>query len=245
MAKKVNNQVKNGNYHSYYKFREDEVRSQSLENGLLSLWTKVQKEFTDDESVTMHMLDIGCNEGYFTNEVHRILQKVTRRTCRTIGIDIDDVLCDRARINYAAIEFITGDVLEIAKSRGTKDVIEEHMQKLDIIKFDVVCCFSVLMYIHLNGGDEGLRAVLDYLCSKGKLLILELQSWKKYRDQARRLKRDGDESYPLFDGLEWKGGEGKLEGFIKNYIKEKGFDLLLESSEKNKFDRQLLYFKAR
>ncbi|KFB39723.1 AGAP007929-PA-like protein [Anopheles sinensis] len=216
-----------------------------LENELTSVWTQVQREFTRDENVMMHMLDVGCNEGQFTNKVHRIVQKVTGQKFRTLGVDIDAVLCDRARSNYAEIEFVTGNVLEIVTSGDATDVIQQHMQRSNIMKFDVICCFSVLMYIHLNGGDEGLRAVLDYLCSKGKLLILELQSWKKYLEQKRRLKRDGGDEYPQFEGLIWRGNEGKLEGFIKDYIITKGFDLVLESSEKNKFNRQLLYFKAR
>uniref|UniRef100_A0A182NE35 RNA methyltransferase n=1 Tax=Anopheles dirus TaxID=7168 RepID=A0A182NE35_9DIPT len=165
-----------------------------------------------------------------------------------IGLDIDQELCDRASQDFPGIEFICGDVLSIAtREHGGEgdDPIARCMERLDIAQFDAICCFSVLMYVHLNGGDEGLRRVLDYLCSKGAFLILELQSWKKYRDQVRRLKRDAGQIYPKYEQLEWRGGCGALEQHIKFHIQSNGFELVAESAEKNEFERQVIFFRKK
>uniref|UniRef100_A0A182QVM9 RNA methyltransferase n=1 Tax=Anopheles farauti TaxID=69004 RepID=A0A182QVM9_9DIPT len=239
-------QVKHGNYHNYYNFRTEDSRSSILRQYLETVWCS-----DDDKPVekpVTHMLDIGCNSGQFTAKVRQILEELSGGTVRVsaIGVDIDQELCDRASRDFPGIEFICGNVLSIATSeQGDRrvDPIECGMLRLGIEQFDVICCFSVLMYVHLNGGDEGLRRVLDYLCNKGKFLILELQSWKKYRDQVRRLKRDAGQTYPNYEQLAWKGGCGALENHIKSYIQSNGFELLAESVEKNEFDRQLIFFR--
>uniref|UniRef100_A0A182SKM4 RNA methyltransferase n=1 Tax=Anopheles maculatus TaxID=74869 RepID=A0A182SKM4_9DIPT len=240
-------QVKHGNYHNYYQFRAEDSRSVILRECLQTLWNdNNQNPETDATRAVVHLLDVGCNSGQFTAKVREILEQVSNGSrVKAVGIDIDEELCERARNEIPSIEFFPGNILNIARSAATgqTDPIEQCMIRLGIERFDVICCFSVLMYIHLNGGDDGLRSVLDYLCDKGKLVILELQAWKKYRDQVRRLKRDASQTYPLYAELEWRGGCGVLEDHIKAYVGSKGFEMVSESAEKNEFDRQLIFFK--
>ncbi|XP_035916465.1 probable RNA methyltransferase CG11342 [Anopheles stephensi] len=235
-------QVKHGNYHNYYQFRAEDSRSDILRECLRTFWNG------NNQNTVVHMIDVGCNSGRFTAKVRDVLEQVGARV-KAVGIDIDEELCDRARAEFPDIEFIGGNILTIARQAATtdngSDPIEQCMMRLGIERFDVVCCFSVLMYVHLNGGDAGLRRVLDYLCDKGQLLILELQAWKKYRDQVRRLKRDACQAYPLYEELEWRGGGGVLEDHIKVYVRSKGFEMVSESAEKSEFDRQLIFFKKR
>lgn len=51
-------------------------------------------------------------------------------------------------------------------------------------KFDVICCFKVTKFIHLNFGDLGIRTLFknmaNLLKSEGQLL-LHAQGWKSYR----------------------------------------------------------------
>lgn len=237
------NQIKHGNYHKYYEFRPEDTRSGILKRLLAELWKARAVESGDDECV--FLLDVGCNRGLFTAKVTAIVQEVTGRKVRATGVDIDPVLCEQAASSLPEVKFLCGNLLEIASGSGCEDPIDSQMQHLGIAQFDVVCCFSVLMYIHLNGGDCGLRNVLDYLCRRGKLLILELQPWKKYLDQVRRLKRSRGEVYEQYDALEWRGKDGVLESHITNYIIEKGFVLLQESAERNEFDRKIWIFEKK
>ncbi|CBJ29762.1 conserved unknown protein [Ectocarpus siliculosus] len=55
--------------------------------------------------------------------------------------------------------------------------------------YDVVCLFSVVKWMHINGGDEALRGVFRKtysLLRPGGRLILEPQPWKTYRKSARQ-----------------------------------------------------------
>uniref|UniRef100_A0A182RBL7 RNA methyltransferase n=1 Tax=Anopheles funestus TaxID=62324 RepID=A0A182RBL7_ANOFN len=239
-------QVKHGNYHNYYRFRAEDSRSNIVRQHLQTLWDGNKLHLKSESASLVHVADLGCNSGQFTAKVCEILEQVSDgKRVRAVGVDIDQELCDRASAAFRDIEFISGNLLNIASQESTSndDPIERCMMRLGIEQFDVICCFSVLMYIHLNGGDEGLRRVLDYVCDKGKFLILELQAWHKYRDQVRRLKRDADQTYPLYEGLTWRGGSGVLENHIKDYIRSKGFEMVSESSEKSEFDRQLIFFQ--
>ncbi|XP_008483186.1 pre-miRNA 5'-monophosphate methyltransferase [Diaphorina citri] len=72
-------------------------------------------------------------------------------------------------------------------------------------KFNVVFCFSVTMWIHLNHGDQGLLEFLDKISSLGKYLILENQLWKCYRNAQRRIVRNAGKRNDTRDG------QGKIE----------------------------------
>ncbi|XP_053677543.1 probable RNA methyltransferase CG11342 [Anopheles nili] len=240
--------IKNGNYHNYYEFRSDDSRSQILRKYLEKLWTAQHYDRLTLKDGSIHMLDIGCNTGQFTAKVRQILTEVTKvGNVRAVGLDLDHKLCERAKRGFPNMEFICGNVMNIAQcdQPGTEDLIKLCLTRMGIQRFDVICCFSVLMYVHLNGGDMGLRKVLDYICANGIFLILELQAWQKYRDHVRRLKRATGQSYPQYAELKWKGGRGMLEKYVKTYIQSKGFKILGESTEKNEFNRQLIFFEKK
>ncbi|XP_052892371.1 probable RNA methyltransferase CG11342 [Anopheles moucheti] len=241
-------QLKHGNYHHYYRFRAEDSRSNILRQHLQTLWDGSKLHMQRDRVSLMQMADFGCNSGEFTAKVRDILEQVSGGVpVRAVGVDIDQELCDRAGAAFPDIKFISANLLNIAcpEMANNDDPVEGYMASAAIDKFDVICCFSVLMYVHLNGGDEGLRRVLDYLCGKTKLLILELQSWRKYRDQVRRLKRGAEQSYPLYEGLEWKGNSGVLENHITDYVLSRGFELVAASDEKTEFHRGLLFFQTK
>ena len=96
---------------------------------------------------------------------------------RILGVDVHANLIDRAQQNAVGndcIEFRHCDIIE------NPTIIDEYLQTLEPpkSKFDVIFCFSVTMWIHLNY-EDGLKHLFSNckrLC-KG-LLVLEPQPWK-------------------------------------------------------------------
>lgn len=95
------------------------------------------------------------------------------------GIDIDDKLIQKAILRNALenIKYLTMDVVVDKKQLNTK--------------YDMICCFSTTMWIHLNHGDAGLYSLLEWISTSTDCFILEPQPWKCYRNAYTRLKRMG------------------------------------------------------
>ena len=50
--------------------------------------------------------------------------------------------------------------------------------------YDTILCLSVTKWVHLNGGDAALHALLEHICellAPGGRLILEPQPWSSYQ----------------------------------------------------------------
>ncbi|OQS00782.1 double stranded RNA binding [Achlya hypogyna] len=107
----------------------------------------------------------------------------------TVGVDVDPVLIHRAKRLVAgdasgALQFDVADIME----GGRLDAIcSAHLD--GAATFDLVSCFSITMWIHLNHGDAGLVAFLDLVAAKATHLIVEPQPWKCYKTATRRLTR--------------------------------------------------------
>lgn len=72
-------------------------------------------------------------------------------------------------------------------------------------KADVIFCFSVTLWIHINHGDAGLDDFLMNISNSCQYLVLESQPWKCYRTAARRAKRAGQPPFPYYDKLSVRG----------------------------------------
>lgn len=63
---------------------------------------------------------------------------------------------------------------------------------VDRNSFDCITAFSVTKWVHLHGGDAGIRhffsKVRDLLCPGG-LFIVEPQSWKSYKSAASKMRK--------------------------------------------------------
>ncbi|EDS35689.1 BCDIN3 domain containing [Culex quinquefasciatus] len=234
-------EVQHGSYHQYYEFRPQDSRPEHLKKCLLGCRTRLNIPPTG----TIHLLDVGCNRGLLSNSVLAVVREIFGdRSVRLLGVDIDEELVLDARKEFEGIEFVQADISAIAAGRVENDPIGDYLSRNQIDRFDMVFCFSVLMYPHLNHGDEGLRSVLDYICSKTKVLVLELQSWDKYRDNVRRLKRDCGEQFPLYEKLEWRGNQGKLEQNIYEYVEKLGFERKSEEFDKNEYKRNIVIYSS-
>lgn len=81
--------------------------------------------------------------------------------------------------------------------------------------YNIITCMSVLKWIHINTGDDGIRAVFKKFCAEikeGGYLIIEPQPWSSYK--PKKLTTEGKAAYKAlklrpddFDGLL------KTEGF--------------------------------
>ena len=185
---------KYGNYHDYYSFHPSDVRTSLLPPNIFQ--DLHDNDNDNDDTKIFNVLDIGCNEGNLTIDMYnRIRSELSNDiTIHVIGIDIDEMLIDRANkkekivcsnsnnsndtIQFITIDIMNNDSISIISNR----------------KFHFISIFSVTMWIHLNHGDDGLRNFLyntiDLLTNKGSLLI-EPQPWKCYKKAAKRLRKLG------------------------------------------------------
>ncbi|XP_055547091.1 probable RNA methyltransferase CG11342 isoform X2 [Wyeomyia smithii] len=200
----VNDQIQHGSYRQYYdKFRPQDSRPRQLENCLLP-W--IAQRLTTGQPV--RMLDIGCNSGKLTEAVLTTVRNaLPEKCCSMLGVDIDDRLIEQANQEYQSVglSFAQADMFAVAKGEAPGNPVDAALLQEGAKQFEIIFCFSILMYVHLNHGEEGLKSVLDYVCRRAKLLVLELQSWSKYRDHVRRMRREGGGDYPLYPTLIWKG----------------------------------------
>ena len=66
-------------------------------------WLEMLKD-TEFSGSEMAVADLGCGLGHFT-------AKIAERADRVIGIDVSDAAVTKARANYPAVSFATGDIL--------------------------------------------------------------------------------------------------------------------------------------
>ncbi|OQR73499.1 putative methyltransferase BCDIN3D-like [Tropilaelaps mercedesae] len=197
-----------GNFHNYYEFNPPTRRLSLLGPNWPSLL---------GDRCTLTALDVGCNSGNLTIELHRQLSKLGR-PLRTLGIDLDPVLIKRATHRtralgtlYGEVEFRTADFMHDAERQLHVDTFTADG------RFDISFCFAVTMWVHLNHGDEGLRRFLRCVTSRCDYLLVEPQTWKCYRNASRRMRRQKKGLFQNIDDLQWKSNVlGKIDEFILN-----------------------------
>ena len=111
---------------------------------------------------------------------------------------------------------------------------------LNKTRFDLICVFSVTMWIHLNHGDKGLRTFINMLCRQTRFLLLEPQPWKCYQTAARRMRKLGQQEFEKMKDLEIRGPE--VEQPILKMCGEEGMTVEVAFGE-TKWNRKLLLLK--
>lgn len=111
-----------------------------------------------------------------------------RRPLFVLGVDIDEVLIKRAKTKPTtvadgdALQFLHVDVTSTEFNSQIGEFIEAAKREPTVPrKFDLVTCFSVTMWIHLNHGDDGLWKFLETVSDMTEHLVIEPQPWKCYR----------------------------------------------------------------
>lgn len=229
-----------GNFINYYEFHPPEERLQLLPNNLYSLTQG--KHFV--------CLDIGCNSGDLTTKVYEsILKSNTTKgspsthsesTCFMIGIDIDPTLIERAEEKNEYKEKIIFKCLNFMNDEERLLMLQECPERNEGL-FDVIFCFSVTMWIHLNHGDDGLCKFLKEISDLGKMLVIEPQPWKCYRSAVKRLKRC-QKVFPYFQQLKIREN---IEQFIEKFLLNTCHFVKVYESTQNKWGRKLVLFARR
>ena len=158
---------------------------------------------------------------------------------KLISIAQDKLLKDeQGTSSKLDIQFITLDIMD-AGNAGV--VFEEYLHKFQKDIFDVIFCFSVTMWIHLNHGDKGLERFFDFVRRWCKYLVLEPQPWKCYRTASRRMRRSHEPDFPYIDSIEHKCD--KLLPYLIKQCEKAGFTKVCTFGETS-WKRQILLFKA-
>lgn len=170
---------------------------------------------------------------HFFKKVHNSLEY------QILGVDIDPTLIKRAceNCNLNNIEFKCCDIMAPLQN----DPVQEFLMTENINTFDVVFCFSITMWIHLNHGDDGLKLFLKKVSRLGNFLVIEPQPWKCYRTAVKRLKL-GKSEFLKFKELKIRQNvEQEIESFITNQC---GL-LKIRESERTQWGRKLLFFERK
>jgi SAM-dependent methyltransferase len=181
-----------GNFHQYYEFNHENKRLDLIP---ASLGADILRNFSSEFT----FLDIGCNEGNLTLG---LAQKLKAGFIETLGLDTTSVTAVGVDIDGELIRraVIKGQAREAANLHSKffhMSVMDENSNRIlsslvPLGLYDLVCCFSVTMWIHLNHGDAGLFRFLSIVCNLTNNIIIEPQEWRSYTRCAKRWRRLGE-----------------------------------------------------
>ncbi|KAG7201337.1 hypothetical protein KM043_004107 [Ampulex compressa] len=199
-----------GNFMNYYQFHPAEERVRQLPHGVWRSAHPARKYIG---------LDVGCNAGELTFRLHDFLVNTlseNRPEVFLLGVDLDPILIERARAENPRPDRMIFERLDFL-SQDCDRILHEHLEQFQKSRFDVVFCFSITMWIHLNHGDEGLVEFLRKACSLAELIVIEPQPWRCYRNASRRLRRANAEEFPRLKTLKYTG---EPSSHIENILTE-------------------------
>lgn len=206
--------VKFGNFINYYSFHSAKQRIDNLHPNMFPQ--------TNAEQITC--LDIGCNTGELSKELHSYLKTVYPSSdIQMLAVDIDPTLIQRAQESYmgSEITFLSSNIMTEEDRESITKYLESHKK----ISFDITFCFSVTMWIHINNGDNGLREFLNFIKDKSRTIIMEPQPWNCYRNAQRRMKKSGNK-FPLYESLQIRSN---VDTIIENILTDNSHEKIFES----------------
>lgn len=159
--------------------------------------------------------------------------------CEILAVDLDEILIERAKVSNTNehIEFCCADALD----PSFDTICDSFLTKHNRTHFDIVFCFSMTMWIHINHGDKVLKDFLVAISKKTDLLVLEPQPWKCYTRAVRRLKRSNSEPFKHFDSLKIRK---EIEKYIDSVLVEEcNFTKCLQTAPTS-WGRQVRFYKA-
>ena len=218
-------------------------------NERLKFLTKDVIEFIGlDRSVKteIRVCDLGCNSGDLTMSLYRIISEHHKnKTCKILGIDLDEDLVNVAIEKLGSfdpgerknIEFKVCDIM----SNQNNIVINQ--------QYDLISCFGLTMWIHINHGDEGLEQFLCKISKQCTCLMIEPHPWKTYRKAAKRLRKCTVEAHDsknvknTFEHLSNLKHRGQdILDHIHNIITRNGFEKRMLIG-KTKWGRHIFVYK--
>lgn len=116
-------------------------------------------------------------------------------------------------------------------------LLSDYLKAKGVTQFSAVFCFSTTMWVHLNHGDNGLRAFLAIIYQISRLAVIEPQPWKCYKAAVKRMKMS-DERFPFYDELKIRES---VEGDIERMFLEFGGVRKVGETGRTKWNRRTLF----
>ncbi|XP_032666316.1 probable RNA methyltransferase CG11342 isoform X3 [Odontomachus brunneus] len=226
---------KHGNFMNYYQFHPAEERVRQLPHGVWRVAHPARKYAG---------LDVGCNAGDLTYVLYDFLEKAMSQDqpeISLLGMDLDSILIERARERNSQPDRMAFECLDFL-SEDCGETLTSYLYRLGKRRFDVVFCFSITMWIHLNHGDDGLEKFLQRACAFAEMIVIEPQPWRCYRNASRRLRRAKSEDFPLLKGLKYTGDPAK---HIENIVMRLCDFRKVAITESNEWGRKLLIYERK
>ena len=156
-----------------------------------------------------------------------------------LGTDIDPDLIQIARKQSTLCERLQFEHCDIVMNSSP---IEKYLRNSQAQGFDIIFCFSVTMWIHLNKGQQGLEVLFKncgQMCKR--FLVLEPQPWKCYMTAARRMRKLKQPKFDHLDEIEHR--QDKLIPHLILLCETFGGFKLKTQLGKTNWDRKILLFE--
>ncbi|XP_066582729.1 probable RNA methyltransferase CG11342 [Prorops nasuta] len=222
---------RHGNFMNYYQFHPAEERVRLLPRGV---WRTIH---SDRKYIG---LDVGCNAGDLTYELQKFfIRELPECEISLLGVDLDPLLIERARERNPHPDRTTFQCLNFLSEDHDK-LLTEYLVSLQRSHFDVIFCFSITMWIHLNYGDEGLERFFRKATRLCYTIVVEPQSWKCYRNASRRLRRARTEDFPMLNTFKYKGD---MAAHIRNILEKLCSFKKVAETQGNQWQRKIFIYR--
>ncbi|XP_013775559.1 pre-miRNA 5'-monophosphate methyltransferase-like [Limulus polyphemus] len=217
--------AKYGNFINYYQFNSPKKRINLIPRHLLNYIFSANKV----EKLRVG-LDIGCNAGDLTEALYQHFTDIENQEriaseleydLHILGVDLDPVLIKRSCEKNSFPNNITYKEIDIMEGDQCYTTFRSYLNNFGKSMFDIIFCFSVTMWVHLNHGDVGLKKFLKDVSGFTQYLLLEPQEWKCYRSASRRMRKLKCPAFQNLEDLQMK--ESVVED-IACYLKECGME---------------------
>ncbi|XP_070569924.1 pre-miRNA 5'-monophosphate methyltransferase-like [Ptychodera flava] len=235
-----------GNFINYYTFNPPENRLKLVPNTFL-------EDLVRDKckSQPIVALDVGCNCGDLTVKLYDHVRCAlgekndssggTNEDLHFLGCDLDDVLIQRANESNPYPGNLTFKVMDMMK-KETQQLICEYLEHHGRDKFDIVFCFSITMWIHMQNGDRGLEEFLRLVSDYTDYLVIEPQPWKCYKSAVRRVNKLelGEDYFAHYKSLKITGN---VVDYIDKFLQEQCRMKLLQCFGETEWKRKVLLYQ--
>ena len=195
-------------------------------NALKAIYKKVRNS-TEFESAS-HLIIQHLQYITFACNIYILFLDKTSKFVQFLAIDVDDGLITTAKdkllddnTDYFTKNSIHFSTLNLMDIDNVNKVFKEYLNRFQKEQFDLMFCFSVTMWIHLNHGDDGLELFFKTAKKWCKYLVLEPQPWKCYKTASRRMRRANQPDFEYLNKIKYQCD--KLLPYITNMCVNSGF----------------------
>ncbi|XP_038048883.1 pre-miRNA 5'-monophosphate methyltransferase-like [Patiria miniata] len=202
-----------------------------------------QAEETEDSLTHAASTDEANDDISNTAEMSHLSRDSLSVSVNVLGCDIDETLIFRAHESNSFPKNIAYRTVDFMCDASRQSNLTEFLSSRDsetIDRFDLVCCFSITMWIHLQHGDAGLRKFLTEAARLSRYLLVEPQPWKCYKSALRRVRKVGIENSWRFTELTMREN---VDENIRDYLTSACQMELVRTLGETHWERKLLLFR--